>query len=128
MFRAQGYPADIGIDVAHMANSLANSKIYFRTLTDTSEDFRLYVTPYGYIPAFNLAQDQIRILDRASYQNFTALLKNMIHWDNSRVVVGWDEYTNAEKVEYFGAWFRLTLTELSYNLLADRPGIEVSWP
>ena len=120
MFRAQGYPAEIGVDVTHMANSLANSKVFFRSLTDVSDNFQSYVTPYGFIPAFNLSPDQIRIVDRAAYQNFTALLKTYIHWDNSRVVIGWHDYTNAEKVEFFGSWFRLTLTELSYHLLADR--------
>ena len=120
MFRAQGYPADIGVDVAHMANSLVNSKICFRSLTDISDNFQSYITPYGFIPAFDLAPDQIKTIDRAAYQNFTALMKTHIHWDNSRVVIGWAEYTNAEKVEFFGSWFRMTLTELSYHLLADR--------
>ena len=122
MFRAQGYPAELGVDVAHMAISLANSRIYFRSLSDTSEKFQLYVNPYGFIPAFDLAQDQIGILDHASYTNFTALMKTHIHWSNSRVVPGWNNYSNAEKVEFFGSWFRLTLTELSFHLLADRYG------
>ena len=122
MFRAEGHSVDFGVNIAHMANSLANSKVHFRALTDVSENFRNYVTPYGFIPAFNLAQDQIRILDRAAYENFTALVKNHIHWDNSRAVLGWQEYTNAEKLEYFGSWYRLTLTEISFHLLLDRKG------
>ena len=122
MFRAQGYPAELGVDVAHMAISLANSKIYFRSLSDTSENFNLYVTPYGYIPAFDLAPDQICTIDYAAYTNFTAMVKTHIHWNNNRVLQGWQKYTNAEKVEFLGTWFRHTLTELSFHLLADRNG------
>ena len=120
MFRAQGYPADLGVDVAHMAISLANSKIHFRSLSDTSEKFQLYVTPYSFIPALDLDPDQIAVLDYASYVNFSATVKNFIHWDNSRVLPGWKNYSNAEKVEFFGTWFRLTLSELAFQFLADR--------
>ena len=124
MFRAQGYPAELGIDVVQMANSLSNSRIYFRALTDSSEKFELFVTPFHFIPAFDLSPDQIKIIDRASYQNFLALVKLHIHWDNSRVVTGWSEYTTAEKVEYLGSWYRLTLSQISFHLLGDRSGME----
>ena len=120
MFRAESHPADLGIDVAKMATSLANSKIFFRALTDLSEKFDTYRTPFHYIPAFELSPDQIKIVDRSSYQNFATLLMDRIHWDNSRVVTGWDEYTTAEKVEHFGSLFRLLLSDISFHLLSDR--------
>ena len=120
MFRAEGHPAELGVDMAHMADSLSSSKIFFRALTDESEKFDTFRTPFFFIPAFDLSPDQIRIIDRASYQSFTALLKDHIHWDNSRIVTGWEEYTTAEKIEHFGSVFRVMLTELTYNLLSER--------
>ena len=126
MFRAESHPAELGIDVAKMATSLANTKIYFRALTDLSEKFDTYRNPFVFIPAFELSPDQIRIIDRQSYQNFTTLLKDHIHWDNSRVVAGWNEYTTAEKVEHFGSVYRLMLSKIMFTLLSDRWGYEVS--
>ena len=128
MFRAQGHPAEQGIDVAKMATSLANSKVYFRALTDLSEKFDTYRTPFNFIPAFELSPDQVRIIDRSSYQKFTTLMKDHIHWDNSRIVIGWEEYTVAEKVEHFGSIFRIMLSKMSFDLLAERSGMKCHGP
>ena len=120
MFRAYLQPIDTALDVSALATSLANQPFFFRSLTETSEDMEYYVTPHAYIPAFSISPDNLTHFEAAAYENLSATVRNFLKWDGGRTPVGWPNYTNYEKLEFFGFWFKRTLTEISRILLTER--------
>ena len=124
MFKAFIQPAETALDVTSMATALAHTSFYYRALTETSEDFEWYQTPLAHIPAFSLSPDLISPFEATAYENFSATMRALLKWDGSRTPAGWSNYSNYEKLEFFGFWFKRTLTEISKHLLSERQGLE----
>lgn len=122
IFKAHAILAETAFDVTNMAESLANSPFRFRALTDVSETWENYVTPHAFIPAFNLSPDLLDSVEPITLANFSAVFRKTLYWDAHLIPVGWNRFTDSEKIEFFGFLFRRKLTELTFHLLAEREG------
>ena len=119
MFRAFLQPRDTSLDAIAMATSLAQTQFHYRALTSIAEDFEYYVTPHQFIPAFNLSPDLLAPIEAVSIENISATMRALFKWDSLRTPVGWPRYANFEKIEFFGTWWKYSLTELSRMLLTE---------
>ena len=119
MFRITPICADTALDATNMANSLANSQFWFRSLTETSEDLGFYVQPNEFVPAFNLPMDKTSLFSRRAYENFSATMRSLFTWDAKWQPLGWNLYNTPERVEFFGFMFRKKLSDLTYHLLQE---------
>ena len=108
-------------DSTDMALALSGSPFYYRTLTDTSEDFKWYKVPYNRMTAHALPSDHLARVDLQELMDWSAYFRETIRWDQTRTPEGWTAYSDHhEKLQFLAAWFKKILTDLTVQLLKSR--------
>ena len=110
----------MGIDSTEMAIALSDSDFHYRALTDTSEQFSWYRIPFSRVSAFTLPSEHIAKVELQGLMEWSATFRETIRWDQARNPEGWPLYTEHEKLQSLGIWFKKMLTALTVALLKVR--------
>ena len=107
-------------DSTDMALALSKSPFYYRTLTDISEDFTWYRTPFNRISAFALPAENLSRIDLQELMDWSSFFRELVRWDQTRTPEGWTAYSDHEKLQFLAAWFKKILTDMTVKLIKSR--------